>query len=89
MRPPVPMLSYGASQCLRTSGDDEVEDHMPTDFHPAQDDACSPLRPARSVSGARLRASESTSFRFYNNMGCIHFMMHKPNLAIYYFNKET
>ena len=22
-------------------------------------------------------------------MGCIHFMMHKPNLAIYYFNKDT
>ncbi|CAE7840046.1 CNOT10 [Symbiodinium sp. CCMP2592] len=46
---------------------DEVEDHIPTDFHLAQDDACSPL--------------------FYNNIGCMHFMMHKPNLAIYYFNK--
>lgn len=47
--------------------DDDVEDHIPTDFHPAQDDACSPL--------------------FFNNMGCVHFMMHKPNLAAYYFSK--
>ena len=47
--------------------DDEVDDHIPTDFHPAQDDACSPL--------------------FFNNMGCVHFMMHKPNLAAYYFSK--
>ncbi|CAE7367335.1 Cnot10 [Symbiodinium natans] len=62
--PPKPGDKSGAHK----SGDDEVEDHMPTDFHPAQDDACSPL--------------------FYNNMGCIHFMMHKPNLAIYYFNKD-
>jgi len=57
----------GDKSGVNKPGDDEVEDHMPTDFHPAQDDACSPL--------------------FYNNMGCIHFMMHKPNLAIYYFNK--
>ena len=49
------------------STDDDVEDHIPTDFHPAQDDACSPL--------------------FFNNMGCVHFMMHKPNLAAYYFSK--
>lgn len=47
--------------------DDDVDDHIPADFHPAQDDACSPL--------------------FFNNMGCVHFMMHKPNLAAYYFSK--
>ncbi|CAJ1423434.1 unnamed protein product [Effrenium voratum] len=47
--------------------EEDVEDHIPTDFHPAQDDACAPL--------------------FFNNMGCVHFMMHKPNLAAYYFSK--
>ena len=36
---------------LSTPGDDEVEDNQaPTDFHPAQDDACSPLRLARTRS---------------------------------------
>eukprot|EP00438_Fugacium_kawagutii_P030223 Skav219516 [mRNA] locus=scaffold30:11667:13913:- [translate_table: standard] len=47
--------------------DDDVDDHIPTDFHPAHDDACSPV--------------------FFNNIGCVHFMMNKPNLAAYYFSK--
>eukprot|EP00931_Biecheleriopsis_adriatica_P060663 TRINITY_DN36440_c0_g2_i1.p1 TRINITY_DN36440_c0_g2~~TRINITY_DN36440_c0_g2_i1.p1 ORF type:complete len:1041 (-),score=243.18 TRINITY_DN36440_c0_g2_i1:40-3162(-) len=48
--------------------DDDGDDRLPTDFHPAQDDACASV--------------------FFNNMGCIHFMMHKPNLAAYYFQKS-
>eukprot|EP00933_Yihiella_yeosuensis_P005503 TRINITY_DN110027_c0_g1_i1.p1 TRINITY_DN110027_c0_g1~~TRINITY_DN110027_c0_g1_i1.p1 ORF type:complete len:1068 (+),score=288.44 TRINITY_DN110027_c0_g1_i1:182-3385(+) len=49
------------------AGDDDGEDYMLTDFHPAQDEACASV--------------------FFNNMGCIHFMMHKPSLASYYFQK--
>ncbi|CAE8596054.1 unnamed protein product, partial [Polarella glacialis] len=61
-----PLGSPGAEP--RAPGaDEDGEDEVPTDFHPAQDEACSPI--------------------FFNNMGCIHFMMHKPNLAAYYFQK--
>lgn len=43
------------------------EDQIPTDFHPAQDEACAAV--------------------FFNNIGCIHFLMHKPGLATLYFQK--
>mmetsp|Transcript_96310 Transcript_96310/g.272301 ORF Transcript_96310/g.272301 Transcript_96310/m.272301 type:complete len:1086 (-) Transcript_96310:42-3299(-) len=52
----------------RNSSDLDGEDsQLPTDFHPAQDEACASL--------------------FFNNLGCIHFMMQKPNLATFYFQK--
>ena len=60
-------FAAGAVQVGAGRGDDDVDENIPTDFHPAQDDACSPL--------------------YFNNMGCVHFMMHKPNLAAYYFSK--
>jgi hypothetical protein len=47
--------------------DDGDDDPVPTDFHPAEDDACSSV--------------------FFNNVGCIHFLMQKPNLATFYFQK--
>lgn len=59
-------FNFAAGAAVSAGGDDE--DQIPDpDFHPAQDDACSPL--------------------YFNNMGCVHFMMHKPNLAAYYFSK--
>eukprot|EP00406_Dinophysis_acuminata_P021164 CAMPEP_0179349900 /NCGR_PEP_ID=MMETSP0797-20121207/74478_1 /TAXON_ID=47934 /ORGANISM="Dinophysis acuminata, Strain DAEP01" /LENGTH=1078 /DNA_ID=CAMNT_0021064795 /DNA_START=84 /DNA_END=3320 /DNA_ORIENTATION=+ len=51
----------------RKGADEDGEDQIPTDFHPAQDEACAAV--------------------FFNNLGCIHFMMHKPNLAAFYFQK--
>lgn len=47
--------------------DDDGEDAVPTDFHPAQDEAC--------------------KYVFFNNLGCIHFLMQKPTLATFYFQK--
>merc|ERR1719262_715008 len=51
----------------RRSSEDDGEEQIPTDFHPAQDEACAAV--------------------FFNNLGCIHFMMHKPNLATCCFQK--
>jgi len=49
------------------AGDDDGDDQILVDFHPAQDDACAAL--------------------FLNNLGCVHFLMRKPNLATLYFQK--
>eukprot|EP00427_Karlodinium_veneficum_P002160 CAMPEP_0169156240 /NCGR_PEP_ID=MMETSP1015-20121227/53873_1 /TAXON_ID=342587 /ORGANISM="Karlodinium micrum, Strain CCMP2283" /LENGTH=950 /DNA_ID=CAMNT_0009226951 /DNA_START=46 /DNA_END=2894 /DNA_ORIENTATION=+ len=57
-------------QLVRTAKggvDDGDDDPIPTDFHPAEDDACSAV--------------------FFNNVGCIHFLTQKPNLATYFFQK--
>eukprot|EP00927_Polykrikos_kofoidii_P054706 TRINITY_DN49091_c0_g1_i1.p1 TRINITY_DN49091_c0_g1~~TRINITY_DN49091_c0_g1_i1.p1 ORF type:complete len:1139 (-),score=196.03 TRINITY_DN49091_c0_g1_i1:147-3563(-) len=52
----------------RREVEERAEDsQLPTDFHPAQDEACAAV--------------------FNNNLGCIHFMMRKPNLATLYFQK--
>mmetsp|Transcript_85932 Transcript_85932/g.191252 ORF Transcript_85932/g.191252 Transcript_85932/m.191252 type:complete len:1099 (+) Transcript_85932:118-3414(+) len=58
----------GEQKTVSKSTDDDVEEAVvPTDFHPAQDEACSAV--------------------FFNNLGCIHFMINKPNLATFYFQK--
>ncbi|CAK0831599.1 unnamed protein product [Prorocentrum cordatum] len=55
-------------RALRPAGEEEDgEEPALSDFHPAQDEACSAV--------------------FFNNLGCIHFMMQKPNLALLYFQK--
>lgn len=59
--------SSSKSKSKSGAGDEDGEEQAPTDFHPAQDEACASV--------------------FYNNLGCIHFMMQKPNLASFYFQK--